>query len=67
MIGSPDQFFVFEQYDDENAIKHRVHPHFLAYRREKTAHLVKSRDTRPLAGDRLISLATQLTPSPDGP
>ena len=44
MIGSPDRFFVFEQYEDENAIKyHASTPHFLAYR-EKTAHLVKSRD-----------------------
>ena len=44
MIGSPDRFFVFEQYEDESAIKyHGSTPHFLAYR-EKTAHLVKSRD-----------------------
>jgi len=44
MIGDPDRFFVFEQYEDEAAIAlHSSTPHFLAYRRA-TAHLVKSRD-----------------------
>ena len=44
MIGSPDQFFVFEQYADEEAIKyHGSTPHFLAYR-QVTAHLVKARE-----------------------
>ena len=44
MIGSPDRFFVFEQYEDEAAIKYHVStPHFLAYR-ERTAHLVTGRD-----------------------
>jgi quinol monooxygenase YgiN len=43
-IGSPDSFFVFEQYEDENAIAyHGSTPHFLAYR-QATANLVKSRD-----------------------
>jgi quinol monooxygenase YgiN len=44
MIGSPDRFFVFEQYTDEEAFKyHGSTPHFLAYR-QATAHLVKGRD-----------------------
>jgi len=44
MIGSPDRFFVFEQYTDEDAIKyHGSTPPFLAYR-QVTAHLVTGRD-----------------------
>ena len=43
-IGSPDQFFVFEQYENEDAIKHHsATPHFLAYH-QVTAHLVTGRD-----------------------
>ena len=43
-IGSPDAFFVFEQYENEDAIKHHSStPHFLAYR-QATAHLVTGRD-----------------------
>ena len=44
MIGNPDKFFVFEQYEDEEAIKlHSSTPHFLAYR-QATAHLVTGRE-----------------------
>jgi quinol monooxygenase YgiN len=44
MIGSPDKFFVFEQYENEDAIKlHGSTPHFLAYR-QATGHLVTGRD-----------------------
>jgi quinol monooxygenase YgiN len=43
-IGSPDAFFVFEQYENEDAIKHHSStPHFLAYR-QATGHLVTGRD-----------------------
>ena len=44
MVGGPDKFFVFEQYQDEAAITHHGStPHFLAYR-QATAHLVQSRE-----------------------
>lgn len=44
MIGSPDKFFVFEQYEDEDAITlHSSTPHFLAYR-QTTGHLVTGRE-----------------------
>ncbi|MBN1685552.1 MAG: antibiotic biosynthesis monooxygenase [Spirochaetales bacterium] len=39
----PDQFFVFEQYEDEDAVKyHSSTEHFKAYR-QKIAALVKER------------------------
>jgi quinol monooxygenase YgiN len=42
-IDDPDQFFVFEQYEDEDAIKyHTSTEHFKAYR-EDTADIVKGR------------------------
>jgi quinol monooxygenase YgiN len=44
MMGNGDQFFVFEQYADEEAIRHHgATPHFLAYR-QATAHLVTGRE-----------------------
>jgi quinol monooxygenase YgiN len=44
MIGNPDRFFVFEQYESEKAIDFHVStPHFQAYR-QATAHLVTGRD-----------------------
>lgn len=44
MIGNPDRFFVFEEYEDEAAITHHGStPHFLAYR-QATGHLVTARD-----------------------
>ncbi len=44
MIGNPDRFFAFEQYEDEAAVTyHASTPHFLAYR-QATAHLVTARD-----------------------
>jgi (4S)-4-hydroxy-5-phosphonooxypentane-2,3-dione isomerase len=43
-LDNPDRFFVYEQYENEDAIKyHGSTPHFLAYR-QLTADLVKSRD-----------------------
>ena len=43
MIDDPDKFFVFEQYEDEEAIKyHSSTEHFKAYRQE-TADIVKDR------------------------
>ena len=40
----PDKFFVFEQYEDEEALKyHASTEHFQAYRKE-TADLVKNRN-----------------------
>lgn len=43
-IGSPDTFFVFEQYEDEEAIAlHSSTPHFLSYR-QATGHLVTGRE-----------------------
>ena len=42
-IDDPDQFFVFEQYEDEEALKyHGSTEHFKAYRRV-TGDLVKDR------------------------
>ena len=42
-IDNPDQFFVFEQYEDRDAITyHGSTDHFKAYR-EETADLVKDR------------------------
>ncbi|MDD4876321.1 MAG: putative quinol monooxygenase [Dehalococcoidales bacterium] len=42
-LDNPDQFFVFEQYENEEAIKyHAATEHFQAYRQE-TAGLVKDR------------------------
>ena len=40
----PDKFFVFEQYEDQEALKyHASTEHFQAYRKE-TADLVKNRN-----------------------
>ena len=42
-IDNPDQFFVFEQYENEEAIKyHASTEHFKAYRQE-TADIIKGR------------------------
>ena len=42
-IDDPDRFFVFEQYENEDALKlHGSTAHFLAYK-EQTADLVKDR------------------------
>ena len=44
MINNLSKFFVFEQYEDEEAIKfHGSTPHFKEYRK-KTAHMVKDRE-----------------------
>ena len=44
MIDNPSKFFVFEQYEEEEAIKfHGSTPHFKEYRKQ-TAHMVKDRD-----------------------
>ena len=44
MINNPSKFFVFEQYEDEAAIKlHTSTSHFQEYRK-KVAHMVKDRD-----------------------
>ena len=43
MIDDPDKFFVFEQYENEEAIKyHGSTEHFKAYRQE-TADIVEGR------------------------
>ena len=43
-MEDPDKFFVFEQYENEEALKyHASTEHFQAYRKE-TADLVKDRD-----------------------
>jgi quinol monooxygenase YgiN len=65
MIGSPDRFFVFEQYEDEAAIKYHVSTPHTGLPREDRAPREEPR-RRPMAGDRLISLAAQRTSSPDG-
>jgi quinol monooxygenase YgiN len=44
MINNPSKFFVFEQYETEEAIKfHASTPHFKDYRKI-AAHMVKDRD-----------------------
>jgi quinol monooxygenase YgiN len=44
MINNPSKFFVFEQYEDEEAIQfHTSTTHFQVYRKT-TAHMVKGRD-----------------------
>ena len=44
MINNPSKFFVFEQYEDEEALKfHASTLHFQDYRK-KAAHMVKDRD-----------------------
>jgi quinol monooxygenase YgiN len=44
MINNPSKFFVFEQYEDEEAIKlHASTPHFKEYRKI-AANMVKDRD-----------------------
>ena len=44
MIDNPSKFFVFEQYEDDEAIKfHGSTLHFKEYRKT-TAHMVKDRD-----------------------
>jgi quinol monooxygenase YgiN len=44
MINNPSKFFVFEQYEDEEAIKfHSSTSHFKEYRKI-TAHMVKDRE-----------------------
>ena len=44
MINNPSKFFVFEQYETEEAIKfHGSTPHFKAYRKI-AASMVKDRD-----------------------